>query len=254
VKIGVCLKQVPATDARIKISDPDSGIDTSDIKWEINPYDEFALEEAVLLKEAGKASQVIIFTVGDKSSEANLKNGLARGADAAVRIDNAGLSAADALGTARALAAAISAAGVEIVLTGKQAVDGDRAQVPAMLAEVLGWSQIQVISKVEVADGQAKGWRNTGGGNRDVIATSLPVVLTMDKGGNPPRYPSLRNIMMAKRKKIAVQPHGQTSASHVVENNWGLPPQRQGVQWISGEGAAAAKELVRLLREDAKVI
>jgi electron transfer flavoprotein beta subunit len=263
VKIGVCLKQVPATDTRIKIKDPESGVDTAGVKWEINPYDEFALEEALRLKDAKKATKVILFTVGGKDSEQKIREGLARGADGAVRIDDPALAGSDSLGIARALAAALKAEGVDLVLTGKQAVDGDRSQVPAMLAELLDWPQILDLAKLEIDGTSVKGWRNAGGGSRDVVATSLPVVLSADKELNEPRYASLRGIMMAKRKKIAVKGLGDlgltadqvgAGAAQVVENSWSLPPQRVGVQMIDGDGAAAAHELVRLLREDAKVI
>jgi electron transfer flavoprotein beta subunit len=263
VKIGVCLKQVPATDTRIKIKDPESGVDTAGVKWEINPYDEFALEEALRLKDAKKADQVIIFTIGDAESEQKIREGLARGADAAVRIDDPALAGSDSLGIARVLAAALKAEGVDLVLAGKQAVDGDRSQVPAMIAELLDWPQALALAKLEIEGSNITAWRNAGGGSRDAIATTLPAVLTADKELNEPRYASLRGIMMAKRKKIAVKSLSDlgvspasvgAGAAVVVENNWSLPPQRAEVHMIDGDGADAARELVRLLREDAKVI
>ncbi|MDG1480872.1 MAG: electron transfer flavoprotein subunit beta/FixA family protein [Myxococcota bacterium] len=263
MKIGVCLKQVPATDTRIKIKDPESGVDTAGVKWEINPYDEFALEEALRLKDAKKASKIILFTIGGKDAEQKIREGLARGADAAVRIDDPALAGSDSLGIARALAAAVKAEGVDIVLAGKQAVDGDRAQVPAMIAELLDWPQLLALAKLEVDGQNITGWCNAGGGSRDAVATTLPAVLTADKELNEPRYASLRGIMMAKRKKIAVKKLSDlgvdpgtvgAGAAQVVENSWSLPPQRAGVQMLDGDGADAARELVRLLREDAKVI
>ena len=263
MKIGVCLKPVPATDARIKIKDSESGVDTAGVKWEINPYDEFALEEALRLKDAKKASKIILFTIGGKGAEQKIREGLARGADAAVRIDDPALAGSDSLGVARALAAALKAEGVDLVLAGKQAVDGDRSQVPAMIAELLDWPQVLALAKLEIEGTNVKAWRNAGGGTRDLVATTLPVVLTADKELNEPRYASLRGIMMAKRKKIATKKLSDlgltadqvgSGAAHVVENNWSLPPQRAGVQMIDGSGADSARELVRLLREDAKVI
>ncbi|MEL6343845.1 MAG: electron transfer flavoprotein subunit beta/FixA family protein [Myxococcota bacterium] len=263
MKIGVCLKQVPATDTRIKIKDSDSGVDTDGVKWEINPYDEFALEEALRLKDAKVAKKVIVFTLGGKDSEAKIREGLARGADAAIRVDDPGLSGSDSLGVARALAAAIQAEGVDILFCGKQAVDDDNSQVPAMIAELLDWPQASEIAKLEVSGDAARVWRNAGGGSRDVLEVALPAVFTADKELNEPRYASLRGIMMAKRKKIAVKGIGDLGLSadqvgaagaHVAESNWGLPPQRGEVQMIDGDGVGAAQELVRLLREDAKVI
>lgn len=263
MKIGVCLKQVPATDTRIKIKDPESGVDTAGVKWEINPYDEYALEEALRLKDAKKASQVILFTIGNKGSEQKIREGLARGADAAVRIDDPALTGSDSLGVARALAAALKAEGVDLVFAGKQAVDDDRSQVPAMIAELLDWPQILDMAKLEIEGSTLKAWCNAGSGSRDVIAASLPAVLTADKELNEPRYASLRGIMKAKRKKIAVKKLADlgltadqvgSGAAQVVENNWSLPPQRGEVHMVDGNGVDAARELVRLLREDAKVI
>ena len=263
MKIGVCLKQVPATDARIKIKDPESGVDTAGVKWEINPYDEFALEEALRLKDAKKASSVVLFTIGDKGSEQKIREGLARGADAAIRIDDPALAGSDSLGIARVLAAAVKAEGIDLVLAGKQSVDGDRAQVPAMLAELLDWPQVLAISKLDVNGSDAQAMRNVGGGSRDLVATSLPAVFTADKDLNEPRYAKLRDIMKAKRKKIAVKKlsdYGLSAdqvgagAAKIVEHNWGVPPQRAECRMVSGDGADAARELVRLLREDAKVI
>lgn len=263
MNIGVCLKQVPATDSRIKIQDPDSGIETKGVKWEINPYDEYALEEALKLKDAKIAKKVIIFTLGDKDSEAKIRDALARGADGAIRVDDPGLVGSDSLGVARALAAALKKAGVDLVLCGKQAVDDDNAQVPSMIAELLDWPQVSEAIKLELGEGSAKVWRAAGGGSTDVVETSLPAVLTADKELNEPRYASLRGIMMAKRKKIDVQSLSDlgidaasvgTAGAHVSESAWGLPPQRETVQMIEGDGAPAAKELVRLLRDDAKVL
>ena len=263
MKIGVCLKQVPATDARIKIKDPESGVDTAGVKWEINPYDEFALEEALRLKDAKKASTVVLFTIGDQGSEQKIREGLARGADAAIRIDDPALAGSDSLGIARTLAAALKTEGVDLVIAGKQSVDGDRAQVPAMIAEILDWPQVLAIAKLEVDGSEAKAWRNAGGGSRDLIATSLPAVLTADKDLNEPRYAKLRDIMKAKRKKIAVKTLSDiglsadqvgAGAAQIAEHNWSVPQQRAEVHMVSGSGADAARELVRLLREDAKVI
>lgn len=263
MKIGICLKQVPATDTRIKIQDPDSGIETKGIKWEINPYDEFALEEALKLKDAKVAKKVIIFTLGGKAAEAKIRDALARGADQAIRVDDPALAGSDSLGVARALAAALAAEGVDMVLCGKQAVDDDNAQVPAMIAELLDWPQVSEISKLELDGSNAKVWRSAGGGSTDVVQTSLPAVFTADKELNEPRYASLRGIMMAKRKKIAVKGLGDlgldagsvgAAGAHISESNWSLPPQRATVKMIDGDGSAAAAELVRLLRDEAKVI
>lgn len=264
MKIGICLKQVPASDTRIQISSPDEGVAlSSDIKWEINPYDEFALEEGLRLKDAGKASEVIVFTLGDSSSDQRIRDALARGADRAVRLDDPALVGSDSLGVARALAAALKAEEVSIVLAGKQAADGDNAQVPGMIAELLDCGLVAVIDQLEVEGEQIKAWRRASGGVREVVETKVPVVLTADKGLNEPRYSNLKGIMMAKKKKIDVRDVAAlgldpstvgTAGSTVAYGNWGLPPARPSGRIIEGDNATAAKELVRLLREEAKVI
>ena len=264
MKVGVCLKVVPASDTAIKIAGPDAGVDAAAVNsWVINPYDEYALEEAVALKEAGKATGVVVFTVGAKSVEAKLRDALAKGAGEAVRLDDPAFAGSDCLGVARVLAAAAKAEGVGMLFFGKQAIDGDNSQVPAMVAEILGWPQVLVVSKLEVGDGSLKAWRDAGGGAREVVESSLPAVISTDKGLNEPRYSNLRAIMMAKRKKIAVKSACDlgldassvgAAGAQVSVSNWGLPPARPAGRLITGDAATQAKELVRLLREEAKVV
>lgn len=264
MKIGVCLKQVPATDTAIKVNGDASGIVTDDVKWIVNPYDEYALEAALQLKEAGKASGVVVFSLGAADAEARIKDGLARGADEAVRLDDAAFAGSDSLGVARVLAAAAKKAEVGLLLCGRQAIDTDNWQVPAMVAEVLGWGQISAISTLEVDGDAATATRAAGGGSSHVVRTGLPAVLTCDKGLNTPRFATLKGIMMAKRKKIAVwgaadlgldgDDVGAAGAS-VTVSNYAPPPARPAGRIIDGDSAAAkAKELVRVLREEAKVI
>jgi electron transfer flavoprotein beta subunit len=263
VKIGVCLSQVPASDSRIKINADNTGVDLAGVKWEINPYDEFALEAGLRLKDEKKATDVIVFTVGGADADQRIKDALARGATGAVRIDDPGLAGSDSLGIARALAAATKAEGCDAVFCGKQAIDGDNAQVPGMIAEVLGWPQVLVVDQLEIADGAFKAWRGAGSGGRDVVEGKLPAVISTDKGLNEPRYASLRGIMKAKRKKFPVKSLGDlgveagsvgSAGAHVMLSNWSQPPARPPGRILEGEPAAAAKELVRLLRDEAKVI
>ena len=264
MKIGVCLKQVPATDTRIKINTDSTNIVTDEVKWEVNPYDEFALEAALQLKEAGKASEVVIFTVGSADSEQRIKDGLARGADSAVRLDDASFAGSDALGIARVLAAAAKKAEVGLLLCGKQAIDGDSSQVPAMLAELLDWAQVTDISSLELEGDNVTAHRASGAGNKAVIQVKLPAVLSCDKGLNTPRFASLRGIMMAKRKKIDVWSAGDlgvdgstvgAGAALLVEKSLNLPPERPAGRMIEGGDVnAKVNELVRLLREEAKVL
>lgn len=263
MKIGVLLKQVPATDTRIRVNPSGTGILTDDVKWEINPYDEFALEEAIRLKQGGKGTEVVIFTLGDASSEARIRDGLARGADRAVRLDDAAFAGSDALGKGRILAAAVKAEGIGLVLAGRQAVDSDAGTVPGVVAELLGWAMASAVDKLAIDGGRFTAHRAAGGGTREVVSGALPAVITADKGLNEPRYATLPGIMAAKKKAIAVKNAAAigvdpdtvgAAAAVVVEDAMGLPPARPAGRMLQGDAASVAAELVRLLREEAKVI
>ncbi len=258
MKVGVFLKQVPDTDTRIKINGAGNGIETGDIKWVINPYDEYALEEAIKLKQAKVATEVIIISLGGKGAEANIRDGLARGADRAVRVDDAGAAGTDAVGKARILAAAAAAEGVELILTGRQAIDSDQSAVGPMVAEVLGWRQATWVDKLVIEGGSFTADRAAGGGVRERVRGKLPAVITCDKGLNTPRYATLPNIMAAKKKPIvekAVASLGvNVGAGAAAEGAYSLPPARPAGRIIGGDPATAVKELVRLLRDEAKVI
>jgi electron transfer flavoprotein beta subunit len=263
MKIGVCLKQVPATDTRIRVNADATAILTDDVKFEINPYDEYALEEALLIKGAGKATEVITFTIGGADADARIRDGLARGADRAVRIDDPALAGSDSLGIARALAAALKAEGVGLVLAGRQAVDGDSSAVPAMIAELLGFAQVSWVDKLTIEGNGFTAQRAAGGGVREIVAGPLPAVVSTDKGLNTPRYPNLPGIMKAKTKPIAVKKLADlgvdaasvgAGAALVTFTNMGLPPARPAGRILGGDTASAVSELVRLLRDEAKVL
>ncbi|HJN73760.1 MAG TPA: electron transfer flavoprotein subunit beta/FixA family protein [Myxococcota bacterium] len=267
MKIGVCLKQVPDSETRVKINADGSGIVNDDIKWIINPYDEYALEAAFQLKEQGKADGVVILCMGDKSAEARIKDGIARGIKVgveAVRLDDAAFAGSDALGTARVLAAGAKKAGVDLLLCGKQAIDDDNSQVPAMVAEFLGCAQITVVDKLDVEGGTVTANRIMGGGSVDMVQAGLPAVVTCEKGLNTPRFASLPGIMKAKRTKIAVwgvadlglDAAAVGSAGAVVETSgYRPPPARPEGRIIDGATPEEkVQKLVQLLRNEAKAI
>jgi electron transfer flavoprotein beta subunit len=263
VKLGVCLKQVPATDTRIRVNPTGTGILTDDVKWEINPYDEYALEEAIRLKQAGKGTEVVIFTLGEVASEARIRDGLARGADRAVRLDDPAFAGSDALGRARILTAAVQAEGIGLLLCGRQSIDTDTGAVPGMIAELLGWRLASTVDKL-VIDGEGfTAHRAAGSGTREVVTGRVPAVVTCDKGLNEPRYATLPGIMAAKKKPIAVKNAAAlgidpgtvgAAAALVVEDAMSLPPARPAGRILTGDAATVAAELVRLLRDEAKVI
>ena len=248
MKIAVCMKQVPSTETRVKISGDGKRIDTAGVTLVINPYDEFAVEEALKLKEAN-GGEVVVFSVGGAGVVAAIRNALAMGADQAVLLKTE--ADLDSLGVADLLAKEISGRAFDLVLCGKQAVDDDAAQVGPMLAERLELPCATVVVKLEIDGDKAKATREIEGG-LEVSEFSLPAVVTTQKGINEPRYASLKGIMAAKKKPIDEKDvEAPEIAVQVVSLE--LPPPRTEGR-VVGEGAAAVDELIRVLREEAKVI
>jgi electron transfer flavoprotein beta subunit len=260
MKIVVCVKQVPDTETRVKIAPSGAAISEADVaNWIISPYDEFAVEEALRLKEK-KGGEVVLVTAGPDRAQAALRTGLAMGADSAVHVKDALVEASDTLGTARALAAAVKTlAPYDLVLCGQQGVGGDNSQVPGMIAELLDLPQVTVAVKIEVEDGKATVEREIEGG-RETWQTPLPAVVSAQKGLNEPRYASLKGIMGAKKKPIQVLDlaglglDAAAVAPKVKVTAMELPPPRPPVRMIDGDAETQARELVRLLHEEAKVI
>jgi electron transfer flavoprotein beta subunit len=248
LKIAVCLKQVPSTDTRVKVSADGKRLDPAGVTQVINPYDEYALEEALRLKEA-QGGEVVACSVGGAGVVSALRNALAIGADSAVLLKTEGEP--DSLGVARLLAAELAGQGYDLVLFGKQAVDDDAAQVPAMVAELMQLPCATVAVKLEIAGGRATAAREIEGGV-ETVEMALPAVVAAQKGLNEPRYASLKGIMAAKKKPIAEK--AVAAPAPVVETvTLTLPPARPAGR-IVGEGAAAVPDLVRALREEAKVL
>ncbi|MCM2280530.1 MAG: electron transfer flavoprotein subunit beta/FixA family protein [Bdellovibrionaceae bacterium] len=258
MKVFVCVKQVPDTETKIKIRADGNGIDTIGIKWVMNPYDEIAVEEAIKMREGGKATHVTAIGLGPKARVSEtLRTALAMGADDAIVIDAP--EDVDSFSTAKALAAAIRAEGeYKFVLTGKLAIDDNQSSVSQMVAEFLGIPHTTVVSKLEYADNQVTAEREVEGGSREVVQLSLPAVVAANKGLNSPRYASLPGIMKAKKKVIKELALGSLDTGEgdirVRFQNFQLPPEKPAAQIIPGDVATATATLVRLLREEAKVI
>lgn len=260
----VCMKQVPDTEAQIRVKPDGSGIVDSDIKFVMNPYDEFGVEEALQLKEKFGGT-VTIVCLGPQRAVDAIRTGLAMGADKAVHLDDPAFEGGDAFSTAKALATAIKGMEYDLIFCGKQAIDDDFAQVGPALAEMLGIPQVVVVTKVEVSEDakKAKVNRQIIGGE-EIIDVPLPAVLTAQKGLNEPRYASLPGIMKAKKKEIKSVKAADLGLDPSVVGKAGAktrilkmysPPQREAGKMIKGETAEdTAPELARLLREEAKVI
>jgi electron transfer flavoprotein beta subunit len=260
MKIVVCVKQVPDTETRVKVAASGNAISEADVaSWIVSPYDEFAIEEALKLKEA-KGGEVVAVTVGPERAQAALRTALAMGADSAVHVKDAALDASDTLGTARALAAAVrTLAPFDLVLCGQQGVGGDNSQIPGMLADLLDLPQVTMAVKIEIGEGNAAVEREIEGG-RETWQTPLPAVVSAQKGLNEPRYASLKGIMAAKKKPVQALDlaglglEAVAVAPKVTVTAMDLPPARPAIRMIEGDAGTQAKELIRLLHEEAKVI
>jgi len=250
VKIAVCIKRVPDTETRIRMGADAAAIDESGVKFVVNPYDEFAVEEALQRREKAGGGEVVVLALGPDAAQETIRGALAMGADRGVLL-KADRVPADALAVAKALAAELKDGGWDLVLFGKMAVDDCNHAVGPMVAELLGLPCVTAISKLELEDGKGVAEREIEGGV-EVVAFALPAVLTAEKGLNTPRYPALKGIMAAKKKPIESKPAALGEA-RVTVTALGLPPERKAGR-ILGEGADVVPELVRLLRTEAKVL
>jgi electron transfer flavoprotein beta subunit len=246
----VCIKQVPDTETRVKVAADGVQLDPAGVTWVMNPYDEFAVEEALRLREKAGAGEVVVLSLGGAGVTSTLRNALAMGADRAVHLTHEG-APLDPLQVARALAAELRPLEPQIVWFGRQAVDDDAAQVGPLVAGMLGIPCVTAVAKFEPAGESVRVEREIEGG-REVLEVRLPAAFTADKGLNEPRYASLKGIMAAKKKAIDAKP-AVPGAPGLEVLALELPPAR-GAGRIVGAGPAAVAELVRVLREEAKVI
>jgi len=246
----VCIKQVADTETRVKVGADGRSLDPTGVTWIMNPYDEFALEQALRVKEKLGAGEVVALSLGGAGVQTTLRNALAIGADRAIHLKS-DTAQPDSLQVARAIAAAIRDLGVQITWFGKQAVDDDAAQVGPMVATLLGAPCVTVVAAMELDGSAVKVEREIEGG-REVIVCPLPCVLTADKGLNEPRYASLKGIMAAKKKPIE-EKAAELGEPGLEIVSMTLPATRAAGR-VVGEGVPAIPELLRLLREEAKVI
>ena len=255
MNIGVCVKIAPDTNARVKIAGDGSGFDMADQVHGIPDYDEYAVEEAMKTKGAHKGS-VTVFTVTDQKADKYLRKGvLALDGDKAVVI---GEDASDTLDVARLLAAAIQKEGCEVVFTGKVSTDGGSHQLSPMLAEVLGWTLVSKVVELTIDGDTFTATRAMDAGIKQVVKGKLPAVITCEDGLNKVRLPNMRGIMKAKRKPMEMVSAADLGVSidggRTAEGAFAPPPKRPAGRIIEGEAADAARELVRLLRDEAKVL
>jgi len=258
MKIVVCVNYVPDTAIKIKLTADGKSVDLSDAAYVVNPYDEFAVEEALLLKEK-HGGEVVVVGAGGEKAAAGLRTCLAMGADSAIHVKDNGIERADAFAVGSVLAAVCTQLKPDIIMFGRHSIGVDDGQVPSVVAEQLDMPQVSVVLKLEVQNGKFRAEREIEGA-REVLAGSLPAVFTAQKGLNTPRYASLKGIMAAKKKQIEVRSLDALGLPpdcltiRVSLEQVTLPPSRPPGKILTGDVAQTVPELVRLLHEEAKVI
>ncbi|WP_374762867.1 electron transfer flavoprotein subunit beta/FixA family protein [Yunchengibacter salinarum] len=244
MKLMVPVKRVVDYNVKVRVKSDNSGVELANVKMSMNPFDEIAVEEAVRLKEAGKADEIILVSIGPKASQETIRTGLAMGGDRGILVEHD--DAAEPLAVAKILKAIVAEESPDLVIMGKQAIDDDCNQTGQMLAHMLDWPQATFASKLETEDGSLKVTREIDGG-LETLTMKLPAIVTTDLRLNEPRYAALPNIMKAKRKPIDMK----TPADYGVDMGLRLktvrvdePPKRAG-----GEMVASVDDLVAKLKE-----
>jgi electron transfer flavoprotein beta subunit len=246
MNIVVCVSQVPDTTTKIVVGADGKNIDWKGVKPILNPYDEFAIEEALRRKEGGKVSLVC---VGPETAKEQLRLGLAMGADEAILIKDD--ERPDSFSVAQQLAAAIRELNADLILLGRQSIDFDSAQMGPTLAELLELPCVSFVTSIEINGTSVRCERDIEGG-KEVVETTLPCIITAQKGLNEPRYPKLPDIMKAKSKPVQDRAVGDREVR--VATLEMRPPEKKGAGKIFEASPESVKELVRLLHEEAKVI
>jgi electron transfer flavoprotein beta subunit len=263
MRILTVIKQVPDSSATIKVTADGKGIETTGVKHVMNPFDEFAVEQAVQLREQGlPVEEIVTLVLGGEKATDVLRTALAMGADRGVHLDDPAFISHDELFLAEIVALAIKQQPepFDLIITGKQAIDMDAGEFGPGLAELLGLPHIGVVaSGLEATASSIKARRRVEGAD-EVMDCALPLLLTCEKGLVEPRYPSLPNLMKAKKKPVETLTSGDLKGFADADAGRSEilclepPPARQACQMVDGEPEEMARELVRLLREDAKVI
>lgn len=256
MNIVVCIKQVPDTESQIKIGADGKTIATDDIKWVMNPYDEFGVEEALRIQKA-KGGSVTVVGAGPKRVTEALRTALAMGADKAVLVEDDGLQGADPMAVAKILAAAIKPLTPDLVFLGQRAIDDDAGLVGSALAEYLDMPNLSVVTKLDLGEGTVTAQRPVEGQTL-VLEASIPAVITTQKGLNEPRYASLPGIMKAKKKPLEVKTLADLGVDKIGKAEIAAlnpPPSRAAGKTIGGETPQdLAVALAKALRDEAKVI
>ena len=262
MRIAVCIKQVPDTEARLRVGNDGRWIAEEDLPFRINESDEYALEEALTLAEAS-GGEVVVYSLGPARVKEALRKALALGATRAVHLEDGAFEGGDALATGRALAAALAKEEYDLVLTGSQSDDVGYGGTGSVIAGHLGWPHAWLVMGVEAEDGSLKVKREMESGMNEIFRMKLPAALEIQAGINHPRYASLKGIMMAKKKPLEAMGPGDlgldpsevgAAGSRLEIVSVAFPESGEGAQMIEGAPEAAAKALVEKLRNEARVL
>lgn len=249
MKIAVCVSHVPDTATKVNVAGDGKSIDPAGVTYILNPYDEFAIEEALKTKEQLGDAEVVIISAGGDNSKETIRKSLAMGADSGVLLKTT--EAFDSFNIANALAEEIKNQEAQLVFMGKQSVDYDNSIVGQLTAEFLNYNCATVVVGFKLEDNQITAECEIEGG-KEIVSTSLPAIITTQKGLNEPRYASLKGIMAAKKKPIEEKEISSDSSTvEVVEMK---KPEAKAAGKILGTDAGAVPELVKLLKEEAKVL
>lgn len=253
MKIAICVKQVVTREWPLRVDDARTWVQDGDASFEMNEPDAYALEEALRLKEQ-HGGEVVVCSAGTARVVQVIREALARGADRAILVESDSLVAADGCMVAQALAAGVRDEGFDLVLTGLQSDDQGFAQTGVVLAELLGIPHATIIMEVQVADGRLRVKRELEGGWFQWVSMPTPALLTIQSGINQLRYATLKGIMAARKKDIrVVEPPADLVPRHELLELY-VPEKRKQTRLFEGSPAEAAAELVRVLREEARVI
>jgi electron transfer flavoprotein beta subunit len=257
MKILVCLKQVPHQDARLDVRADGTWIQEDNIKFEINSYDTYALEEALRVKDKAADTEVVVASIGPERVTQALRTALGMGADRAVHVKDPAVDGSDALGVAKTLAAVAKAENADLVLMGLMSDDGNAASVPPMLAQLLDVPSATSVMKVEYQNGSVRVERELEGGALEVVDLPRPCVLAVQTGINQVRYASLKGIMAAKKKPIDAKTAadlglagrvGAAAAKARIEKVY-VPPKGQGAEMVAGGADEVVQKLVGKIKE-----
>ena len=250
MKVLVPVKRVIDYNVKVRVKTDQTGVELANVKMSMNPFDEISVEEALRLREAGHADEVVVVSIGVRQCQDTIRTALAMGADRGIHVVHDGTDV-EPLAVAKMLKEIVDKESPGLVILGKQAIDDDSNQTGQMLAALLGWGQATFVSRLEIGEGTLNATREVDGG-LETVTLGMPAILTTDLRLNEPRYPSLPNIMRAKKKPVdqmtpadlGVDPEPRLQVLKVVE-----PEKRQ-----AGVVVESVAELVEKLRHDAKVI